>query len=184
MNMDFPIIDLLDDELSTEWLLQYFHPDGLKCPHCQSRVEEARTFRQTKTSHLTVYRCNHCEGIDNLYSGTVFEAKHLRPAPVILLLRGVCQGKSTAQMAREIEVSRQTVLAIRRLIQEKGQQLQPQTPLSDLYTETDDMFQNAGEKKRTTSEPSGSTKVSGQQTKGTWYLRERPPADSRYGWQR
>jgi DNA-binding XRE family transcriptional regulator len=125
---------------------------------------------------LTVYRCNHCEGIDNLYSGTVFEAKHLRPAPVILLLRGVCQGKSTAQMAREIEVSRQTVLAIRRLIQEKGQQLQPQTPLSDLYTETDDMFQNAGEKKRTTSEPSGSTKVSGQQTKGTWYLRERPTA--------
>jgi hypothetical protein len=34
--MDFPIIDLLDEESSVEWLLQHWHPGGLHCPHCQA----------------------------------------------------------------------------------------------------------------------------------------------------
>ena len=55
VTMDFPIVDLLSDELATEWLLQHFHPDGLKCPHCQTSVEEARSFRQTGKSNLSVY---------------------------------------------------------------------------------------------------------------------------------
>lgn len=29
--MDFPVADLLDDELSELWLLKHFHPKGLKC---------------------------------------------------------------------------------------------------------------------------------------------------------
>ena len=34
--MEFPIIDLLSPEASEEWLLEYFHPAGLKCPKCKS----------------------------------------------------------------------------------------------------------------------------------------------------
>jgi hypothetical protein len=68
--MDFPIVDLLDDDLSTAWLLKYFHQNELKCPHCGMGVEEAREFRTTKKSQLTVYRCS-CQGIYNLYMGTL-----------------------------------------------------------------------------------------------------------------
>lgn len=145
--MDFPIVDLLDDELSTTWLLKHFHLDGLRCPHCDAGLDQAREFRRTKTSQLTVYRCNECNGIYNLYSRTVFEGRYFRPAQAVLLLRGVSKGVPTAEIAREIGVSRQTVHEIRREIQANAQQAQPTTALSDERTETDEMFQNAGEKR-------------------------------------
>jgi len=43
--MDFPIVDLFDDDLSAAWLLKYFHSNDLRCPHCGRSVEEARVFR-------------------------------------------------------------------------------------------------------------------------------------------
>ena len=128
--MDFPILDLVDDELATDWLLNHFHPHGLKCPHCGAGVMQARPFRQTATSQLTVHRCLQCQGIYNLYSSTVFQQKQLRPAQAVLLLRGVCKGESSAQIAREIGLTRQTVLSIRRKLQANAQAIRPQTPLN------------------------------------------------------
>ena len=145
--MDFPILDLIDNESATEWLVNHFHPDGLKCPHCEASVEEARPFRQTTASQLTVYRCLLCDGIYNLYSSTVFQQKQFTPAQVVLLLRGVYQGTSTAQLAREIGLSYPTVLSMRHTLQSNAQAMQPNSPLTDEQTETDEMFQNAGEKK-------------------------------------
>lgn len=145
--MDFPIVDLLDDELSSQWLLKHFHPDGFNCPHCQAGLDQAREFRRTKTSQVMVYRCNVCQGTYNLYSRTVFEGRHFRPAQAVLLLRGVVKGTPTAEIAREIGVSRQTVHEVRRAIQANAQRGQPQSPLPDERTETDEMFQNAGEKR-------------------------------------
>ena len=145
--MDFPILNLMDDALATDWLVKHFHPDGLKCPHCEASVEEARSFRQTTASQLTVYRCLLCNGIYNLYSSTVFQQRHLTPSQAVLLLRGVYQGVSTAQLARELGLSYPTVLSIRHALQANANALQPDFPLADEQTETDEMFQNAGEKK-------------------------------------
>ena len=131
--MDFPIVELFDDDLSAVWLLKYFHQNELRCPHCGRSVEEARVFRVTKMSRLTVYRCP-CQGIYNLYSGTVFEGKHLRPGQAILLLRGVCKGEPTATIAREIELARQTVHDLRKALQANAERLQPTDPLPDQQT--------------------------------------------------
>ena len=145
--MDFPILNLIDDDLATDWLVKHFHPDGLKCPHCEASVDQARHFRQTTASHLTVYRCLLCDGIYNLYSGTVFQQKQLTPSQAVLLLRGVYHGVSTAQLAREIGLSYPTVLSLRHMLQANAQAMQPDFCLTDEQTETDEMFQNAGEKK-------------------------------------
>ena len=145
--MEFPILNLLDNDLATDWLVKHFHPDGLKCPHCAARVDQARSFRKTTASHLTVYRCLVCDGVYNLYSSTVFQQKQFTPAQVVLLLRGVYQGTPTAQLAREIGLSYPTVLSIRHALQAAAQVLQPDAPLADEQTEIDEMFQNAGEKK-------------------------------------
>ena len=145
--MDFPILNLIDDTLATDWLLKHFHPHGLKCPHCQASVDQARSFRQTTASHLTVYRCLSCDGIYNLYSTTVFQQKHLTPSQAVLLLRGVYHGVPTTQLAREIGLSYPTVLSIRHALQANAKAQQPDIPLTDKQTETDEMFQNAGEKK-------------------------------------
>jgi predicted transcriptional regulator len=94
-----------------------------------------------------VYRCGCCQGIYNLYSKTVFEGRYFRPAQAVLLLRGVCKGDPTAEIAREIGVSRQTVHDVRKELQANAERHQPQEPLPDEQTETDEMFQNAGEKR-------------------------------------
>jgi transposase-like protein len=148
--MDFPIVDLLDDELSVTWLLKYFHRQGLRCPHCQASVEQAREFRRTKASGLMVYRCHACAKTYNVYSGTIFEGRHLHPAQVVLLLRGVSKGEPTLSLARELGLSRQTVHELRQHLQARAERLQPETALPDARTETDELFQNAGEKRRTT----------------------------------
>lgn len=129
------------------WLWKHFHPEGVRCPHCTASVAHARVFRRTRRSHVTVYRCGQCQGIYTVYSRTVFEAKHLRPAQVVVLLRGICKGEPTATLARELGVSRMTVHTLRHQLQAQAQQLQPTTPLADRHTETDEMFQNAGEKR-------------------------------------
>ena len=121
--MDFPIQSLIDEEQAQAWVLNHFHPQGLCCPKCQASVsEETRNFRKTETSGLQVYRCKHCESVYNLYSGTVFAGTQFRPSQVVLLLRGVCQGVSSSQLGRELGLTRQTVLAIRRKLQCSAEQ--------------------------------------------------------------
>jgi hypothetical protein len=44
-------------------------------------------------------------------------------------------------------LSRPTVYSMRRVLQSNAQAMQPNSPLADEQTETDEMFQNAGEKK-------------------------------------
>ena len=89
--MDFPIIDLMDEDESVAWRMKHFHPDRMRCPHCQQAHNTARYFRANRGSGLPVYRCQHCQGIYHLYSGTVFEGSQLTPSQVVLL-RGIVQG--------------------------------------------------------------------------------------------
>ena len=79
-------------------------------------------------------------------AGQSFAQKQFRPLQVVLLGQDVCKDFSTAQVAREIGISRQTVLSIRRVLQDAAQMLQPEDALPDTEIETDEMFQNAGEK--------------------------------------
>jgi transposase-like protein len=146
--MDFPITDLMSDKASEEWILEHFHPTGLRCPHCNAVWAKSAEFRTTRRSQLTVYRCRVCHGIYNLYSGTIFAARQLRPAQVVLLVRGVLKGESAASLARELGMSRTTLTELRHLIQQNAANLQTAQPLADNVVETDELFQNAGEKRR------------------------------------
>jgi transposase-like protein len=148
--MDFPLLDITDDGLAEQWLLKYFHPSGLQCPWCKASVGQARRFRQTRRSHVTRYRCRQCDKGYTVYVGTIFANKQLRPTQVILLLRGICKGESTASLARELQLAYDTIHHLRQQIQNNALHLQPQTPVPDAVTETDEMFQNAGEKRRKT----------------------------------
>ena len=148
--MEFSIIDILSPTESTRWILQYFHPQGLMCPNCGDPVANAYVFRTTKKSQLTVYRCRACNTAYNLYSGTIFQQRHFTPPQVVLFLRGILKGEASTTLAAELKVSPQTILDLRRDVQDSARFLQTNTPLSDRHTETDEMFQNAGEKRRKT----------------------------------
>ncbi len=174
--MDFPIQSLIDEKQAEAWVLNHFHSQGLCCPKCQASVSEARNFRKTATSGLQVYRCKRCASPYNLYSQTVFAGTQLRPSQVVLLLRGVCQGVSSAQLGRELGLSRQTVLSLRRKLQSSAEQLQPEDALPDAEVETDEMFQNAGEKGDRHLDASDPPRRRGNKRRGHGtYENDRPP---------
>ena len=145
--MEFPITKLLSPEQSEQWLMKYFHPEGLKCSGCQSSIERANVFRVTRKSKLKVYRCKDCQSIYNLYTGTVFQQRQLRPQQAVLLIRGVLKGEPSDVLARELDLNYVTVLQLRRKLQKNAHLLQSEDPLPDFEAESDEMFQNAGEKR-------------------------------------
>jgi transposase-like protein len=157
--MEFPITELLDQEECTQWIIEHFHVQGLHCPNreCLAPVEDARLFRRTKRSGVQVYRCRRCQSIYTIYTSTVFERRHLTPCQVVLLLRGVLKGEPSATLATELGLTRMTVHMIRRELQANAEALQPEASLPDPETETDEMFQNAGEKRRGSPQLVGST---------------------------
>jgi len=148
MPIEFPIVDLMSSQGSYEWLVEYFHPNGMRCPGCGAGLGDARKFRVTKSSQVPDYRCRSCDKTYNVYSGTVFERRRLKPEQVILLVRGVVNGEQAQILANEVGVCRQTVQTIRHQMQTNAEFIQPDNPLEqDEQTETDEMYQNAGEKK-------------------------------------
>ncbi len=148
MPIEFPIVDLLASENSYAWVLEYFHPNGLSCPRCDAGIAQARRFRKRQASGVQDYRCRKCDRTYNVYSGTVFEGRRLKPSQVVLLVRGIVKGEQAQILANEVGVCRQTVQAIRAQMQANAQAIQPDNPLSDdESTETDELYQNAGEKR-------------------------------------
>ena len=145
--MEFPITELLDYESSVAWIIEHFHPKGLLCRVCQKPVTQSREFRRTKRSDLVVYRCKGCETAYNLYTGTVFQGCYWTPMQVVLFMRGICKGETTKELAAELRLNYKTVLDMRHRVQANAESEQPGTPLPDSHSETDEMFQNAGEKR-------------------------------------
>src|SRR5262249_26958437 len=129
MPIEFPIVELMSSQSSYEWLVEYFHPTGLVCPHCGRGLTKARQFRVTKSSQVPDYRCQGWYKAYNLYSGTVFGGRRLKPEQVVLLVRGVVKGEQAQVLANEVGVCRQTVQAIRAQMQANAQRIQPDNPL-------------------------------------------------------
>ena len=145
--MIFAITELLDEQESMEWIEQYFHPSGLRCPGCGATTERARHFR-TRKRGLVDYRCRHCQRVYNLYTGTIFAGSNLEARRVVLLVRGICKGEPAAVLAEELTLSRRCVHRWRKRLQANASAILSQAAVNDQETETDEMFQNAGEKRR------------------------------------
>jgi transposase-like protein len=141
--IDFPIAVLFDDSLCLLWLERHLHPDGFVCPYCGSA--NRRLFR--RQGYYDAYRCRACDGYYTLLSGTIFAGSRKRPAVLILLLRGISKGEPTARLARELQLSRQTVHTRRQQIQTNLNESAPTDTMEGQTFEVDEIYQNAGEKK-------------------------------------
>src|ERR1044071_2499796 len=111
--VDFPITELFDNSLCLVWLERNLLPQRVACPHC--RTADRR--RSRIQGYYDAYRCRACDGYYTLLSGTAFEGSRQRPATLVLLLRGISKGEPTARLARELQLSRQTVHTLRQRIQ-------------------------------------------------------------------
>jgi transposase len=143
--MDFPIVDLMNEQACYEYLVGVLHPQGLGCPRCQTK--EGLGVHRRHRAPVLDYQCGHCGCVFNAFTGTPLANTHHTPAQILLLLRGILQGVPTAQLARELKCDRKHLLELRHKLQgfvERAQEEDP--PLQDDVTEADEMFQNAGEK--------------------------------------
>jgi transposase-like protein len=145
--IDFPITELLDASICMIWLERHLHPDGFVCPHCGST--NRRLFRQQK--HFPAYRCRDCDRYYTLLTGTAFEKTRQPPATLVLLLRGITKGESTARLARELGLSRKQMHTLRQRIQTNLNETAPIDLMEGTTYEADELYQNAGEKKHASS---------------------------------
>ena len=112
----------------------------------------------------------------NLYSQTLFAGSQLTASQVVLLLQGILQGKTSKQLARELDLTEVTVLLWRHRVQAQAEHLQPETVLADLNTESDEMSQNAekkGVEHLDPADPPG-RRANKRRGRGT-FAKDRPP---------
>ncbi len=158
--MDFPIGELMDESACYDFLVGLLHPEGLACPHCGDR-DHFKVHRRDRAPILA-YRCTACRRIWTGFTRTALQGTKRRPIELVLILRGIAQGVSTAQLARELKCSRPELLAFRHRLQELAFEGLDRTPLADAAIEADEMFQNAGEKRRPAPRRGRPTEASGQ----------------------
>jgi transposase-like protein len=142
--MDFPIIDLMDQDACYHKLVGLLHPDGLACPSCKAD-DHLHVHRRHRAPVLD-YRCSACRRVFNAFTGTSLAGTHRTPAEIMLILRGFAQGVPTARLARELGCDRKHLLELRRLMQDNAERWLDRNPLGDEVVEADEMYQNAGEK--------------------------------------
>ena len=177
--MDFPIADLMDQDACYRKLLELLHPGGLACPRC-GRRDGLKVHRRHRAPVLD-YRCPDCGRVFNAWAGTALQGMQRRPAEVLLILRGFAQGVSTARLARELGCDRTKLLALRHKLQGHALLGMDRNPLGDAVAEADEMYQNAGEKRRPAPRPGRPAAAPGQQAARPRDLRQRPAAGGRRG---
>lgn len=167
--MDFPIAEFMDEDACYQKIVAVLHPDGLACPRCRSR-DGFRVHRRTRDPVLD-YRCS-CGRVFNAFTETVFHKTHRRPSEILLILRGIAQGTTTARLARELNRHRQHLLRLRHRLQEQALKAADPLPLDDTEVEADEMYQNAGEKRHPAHRPRRPAASPGQPTPRARHLRQ------------
>ena len=179
--MDFPILDLMDKQACYDRLLDLLHPDGLTCPRCGGGRDRYNVHRRRERSPVVDYRCKDCRRVFNLFTGTAWQGTHRTPAQILLILRGFAKGTPTAELARELKASRPHLLERRHEVQARAAAASDGAPLPDDFVEADEMYQNAGEKRRPAHRPGRPAQAAGEQGGGPRRLGRRPAAGLRGG---
>ena len=162
--IDFPIDELMDEDVCHLYLLNRLHPDGLKCPHCGG---EGR-YTVKRNTWFDGYSCTSCKRYYTMYTGTVFEKTRQSASKLVLILRGFAKGESTARMSRELHLDRENLLNLRHRVQGNllGHLPGGQQEGAEGF-EADELFQNAGEKGLKHNDPNDPPRRRANKKRGT-----------------
>jgi len=177
--MDFPIVDLMDQESCYRRLTDILHPEGIGCPRCR-RTEGLKVHRRNRWP-VVDYRCPACGRVFNVFTGTVFQGTSRCPAALLMILRGIALGVTTAQLARELQCNRPRLLELRHAIQNNAARRMDRGALADSVAEVDEMYQNAGEKRHPTLGSGRSAATPRQPGQGPRHVGKRSPSGLRNG---
>ncbi len=173
--MRFPITDLLNEEECYSFLLNTLHPEGLKCPNGHPLPQDQAP-HDIRRFPVVDYRCRICGSVYNLFTNTVWSGTHYKCTTIVLVMRGIAQGDPTAQLSDELELDYGALLERRHRIQSLALENRPDGSLPDQETESDEMFQNAGEKGSQHTDPDDPPRRRANKRKGRGtFENDRPP---------
>lgn len=145
LNFAMPIQGLMDYQKCYEYLEALLHPNGLHCSQGHCLVEKQRPHKFRKNG-LPCYKCYDCGQVYNLFTDSIFKGVHYDCIRIVLMLRGFAQGTTTLLLSKELGMSYNELLAWRHKLQEFAFENRSVFTLTDTEVESDEMFQNAGEK--------------------------------------
>jgi len=143
--IEFPITDLLDEEKCFQFLLTSLHPDGLCCPNGHPLPPDQSPHDQ-KRSPIVKYRCRDCGAVFNIFTSTLLSGIRYDCCTIVMMLRGFSQGVTTLHLSKELQLDYSTLLQWRHRLQYSAFENRDISLLPDAVQESDEMFQNAGEK--------------------------------------
>jgi transposase-like protein len=114
--LDFPIGELMDEDACFDFLFSLLHPDGLSCPN-QHQLPIDQCPHNRLRNPIYDYRCRTCGAVFNIFTGTMWSKTRFRCSTIVLILRGIAQGETTSQLARELGIDRTHLLDRRHQIQ-------------------------------------------------------------------
>jgi len=177
--MDFPILDLMDETAGYQELLDLLHPDGLTGPRCGGGRDRDAVHRRRDGSPVVDYRCRDCRRVFSAFTGTPWPGTHRTPARILLILRGFTKGAPTAELARELKASRPHRLELRHAVPARAAAAADGAALPDGAVEADELYRNAGEKRRAAPRSRGPAAAAGRPGDRPRHLGHRPAAGLR-----
>ena len=141
--MDYAIDNLLDEDRCYNHLVEHFHGGHLPCSSCGSsniRVHHRRR------KPIFQFQCMDCETYFNVFTGTAFQGTRWPCSKVVMILRGFLKGDSTLSMSREMGLGYRNLLYLRHELMGNALDNREAEILPDSETESDEMYQNSGEK--------------------------------------
>ena len=175
----FSTLDLLDEQMCYDYLVSILHPGGLCCPRCNRPASDAGVHRRD-LAPLLRFRCP-CKSIYNAFAGTVWQGTHHSCARIVRILQGFAQGVSTLHLAKELGIDNKHLLERRHRLQGFLEEHAQRTRLPDRVVESDEMYQNAGEKRSSPSRSGRPAAAARQQGQRPWNVGKRQAAGSRHG---
>jgi transposase-like protein len=114
--LQFPLDELLDEQVCHDFLLRVLHPEGLHCPHVH-RLPVGQAPHDRHRAPILDERCRTCGAVFNLFTDTIWAKRRYRCSTSVQILRGIAHGVPTKQLAEELGLDRGHVLARRHRIQ-------------------------------------------------------------------
>ena len=177
----FPIQSLMSFKECYNFLLGLLHPHGLHCPEGHPLVDGQKVHKFRKNG-LPCHRCHTCSKVFNVFTGTILQGTHYNCITIVLMLRGFAKGETTQMLSKELGVSYNVLLDWRHLLQEYAFENRDVSPMEDKEAESDEVFQNAGEKGVLHADVQDPPRVRANKKKGLGtYENDRPPIQGFFG---
>ena len=97
--IQFPIEKLMDEQACYDYLLELYHPDGLKCPCGGPLPDDQKPHRCQKWPGIVDYKCRFCKKTFNIFTKTLWSKSSYQFSVMIMILRGFAQGTPTLHLS-------------------------------------------------------------------------------------